>query len=386
MPGSKIEQRRSRQAFSSTRPSRSSRPSWRRRSPPSPAARNGSAASELGDPLAPRVAPGCRRLARWPAWLLRPLPDNRPTTEDRERARRLADPKDVPILAAAIGAGSRLLVTHNVRHVRSGEGVRVVRPRSSGRRARGWRLAGNRCDRPRPWFMTSWRTGPATGATPQRVPPACSTPSALQPAHHDGADDPLLAEDEDGENGQDAEHGGGRHQVVLDEVHVGEADQAERDHLPGGAVDAHQRPEQPVPRPHELDDDQSGQGRPHRGQDHPPEDPELAGAVDAGGVDVFARHDLDRLPHEEDAEHAHEIGSEDPQVGVEEPESAHPQIQGNDHRLEGHHEDPDDGEEEQIARSEEHTSELQSLAYLVCRLLLEKKKKYTPAIVTSDSI
>src|SRR2546425_6116447 len=29
------------------------------------------------------------------------------------------------------------------------------------------------------------------------------------------------------------------------------------------------------------------------------------------------------------------------------------------------------------ARSEEHTSELQSLAYLVCRLLLEKKKSYT---------
>src|SRR2546423_11932813 len=29
-----------------------------------------------------------------------------------------------------------------------------------------------------------------------------------------------------------------------------------------------------------------------------------------------------------------------------------------------------------VLRSEEHTSELQSLAYLVCRLLLEKKKKY----------
>src|SRR5687767_15250149 len=28
-------------------------------------------------------------------------------------------------------------------------------------------------------------------------------------------------------------------------------------------------------------------------------------------------------------------------------------------------------------RSEEHTSELQSLAYLVCRLLLEKKKHYS---------
>src|SRR2546425_6307464 len=32
-------------------------------------------------------------------------------------------------------------------------------------------------------------------------------------------------------------------------------------------------------------------------------------------------------------------------------------------------------------RSEEHTSELQSLAYLVCRLLLEKKKKLTTCII-----
>src|SRR2546425_8145947 len=33
-------------------------------------------------------------------------------------------------------------------------------------------------------------------------------------------------------------------------------------------------------------------------------------------------------------------------------------------------------EQPPVIRSEEHTSELQSLAYLVCRLLLEKKKKY----------
>src|SRR2546425_6308809 len=32
-------------------------------------------------------------------------------------------------------------------------------------------------------------------------------------------------------------------------------------------------------------------------------------------------------------------------------------------------------------RSEEHTSELQSLAYLVCRLLLEKKKKKVHSIL-----
>src|SRR5687767_15635643 len=34
------------------------------------------------------------------------------------------------------------------------------------------------------------------------------------------------------------------------------------------------------------------------------------------------------------------------------------------------------------ARSEEHTSELQSLAYLVCRLLLEKKKKNEFSVMT----
>src|SRR2546422_7545784 len=33
-------------------------------------------------------------------------------------------------------------------------------------------------------------------------------------------------------------------------------------------------------------------------------------------------------------------------------------------------------------RSEEHTSELQSRLHLVCRLLLEKKKRYTDTIVT----
>src|SRR2546425_5523225 len=39
-------------------------------------------------------------------------------------------------------------------------------------------------------------------------------------------------------------------------------------------------------------------------------------------------------------------------------------------------------------RSEEHTSELQSLAYLVCRLLLEKKKKNKSQLnqLTSDYI
>jgi predicted nucleic acid-binding protein len=67
-----------------------------------------------------------------------PVQIYRPTPHDRERARELADAKDVAILAAAIGAGSRMLVTHNIRHFRSGEGVRVVRPRMLIEEVRAW--------------------------------------------------------------------------------------------------------------------------------------------------------------------------------------------------------------------------------------------------------
>src|SRR2546425_4214174 len=56
---------------------------------------------------------------------------------------------------------------------------------------------------------------------------------------------------------------------------------------------------------------------------------------------------------------------------------------GEDHRPAGAGGNPGSGERFETTgrpggigrRSEEHTSELQSLAYLVCRLLLEKKKK-----------
>src|SRR2546425_1731340 len=43
-------------------------------------------------------------------------------------------------------------------------------------------------------------------------------------------------------------------------------------------------------------------------------------------------------------------------------------------------------QEEQQQRSEEHTSELQSLAYLVCRLLLEKKKTTSTSVEVSQYI
>jgi hypothetical protein len=53
-----------------------------------------------------------------------------PLLEERGRFREL--------LAAAIGGRARILVTHNIRHFRSGEGVRVVRPRTLIEEARAW--------------------------------------------------------------------------------------------------------------------------------------------------------------------------------------------------------------------------------------------------------
>src|SRR5229473_8538679 len=47
---------------------------------------------------------------------------------------------------------------------------------------------------------------------------------------------------------------------------------------------------------------------------------------------------------------------------------------------------PHVAETRQVLRSEEHTSELQSLAYLVCRLLLEKKKKKTNCLLPLNKI
>src|SRR3989441_5196127 len=42
--------------------------------------------------------------------------------------------------------------------------------------------------------------------------------------------------------------------------------------------------------------------------------------------------------------------------------------------------------EKQDFRSEEHTSELQSLAYIVCRLLLEKKKLTSNVVLRSEQL
>src|SRR2546430_9684146 len=51
------------------------------------------------------------------------------------------------------------------------------------------------------------------------------------------------------------------------------------------------------------------------------------------------------------------------------------------HAGEPQHHDPREQGLESCARSEEHTSELQSQSNLVCRLLLEKKNNETPMIV-----
>src|SRR3712207_7798034 len=69
----------------------------------------------------------------------------------------------------------------------------------------------------------------------------------------------------------------------------------------------------------------------------------------------------------------------DDDVGLQHPAGGQPDA-GGDEPVDplGHHRGPAVGDRlVEVARSEEHTSELQSRQYLVCRLLLEKKKKST---------
>ena len=63
-----------------------------------------------------------------------------PTAATRRAAKRHAHPKDVPILAAAISAGATILVTHNTRHYRKSEGVRVLKPGALLREIRAWMI------------------------------------------------------------------------------------------------------------------------------------------------------------------------------------------------------------------------------------------------------
>ena len=60
------------------------------------------------------------------------------SARDEAAANGHADAKDVPILAAAIAAGARQLVIHNVRHFRPSGGIRVVRPSVLLEEARAW--------------------------------------------------------------------------------------------------------------------------------------------------------------------------------------------------------------------------------------------------------
>src|SRR3712207_8863941 len=76
---------------------------------------------------------------------------------------------------------------------------------------------------------------------------------------------------------------------------------------------------------------------------------------------LFRSHEAARLPDRRDEGHdAHLAGGREPLRG---------EVRLRQHRL------PQGAFDAQ--RSEEHTSELQSRQYLVCRLLLEKKKQNT---------
>src|SRR5262249_16268610 len=141
-------------------------------------------------------------------------------------------------------------------------------------------------------------------------------------------------------------------QVVLDEVHVGKTHEAHCHYLHLRTAGYHHRPEELVPAPHELDNQQRGNSRLDGRQNHREEDAKLAGAIDAGRVDVIVGDRLDRLPHQEYTEDADQVRGDDARVGVEQSEVVHPHVERHHDRLERNHHDAYDGKEENVPSGE----------------------------------
>src|SRR3989449_9487971 len=97
--------------------------------------------------------------------------------------------------------------------------------------------------------------------------------------------------------------------------------------------------------------------------------PDLAGGIAWNRVDVYFGDE--RAVPRDDAESNYRMAMEALLTHVAIPEARV-------HRIEGERRDLD-------ARSEEHTSELQSRLHLVCRLLLEKKNKKVDTTVASNN-
>ena len=120
--------------------------------------------------------------------------------------------------------------------------------------------------------------------------------------------------------GHDDDGGPGEEQAVVRGV-LALGEQRQRDGQGVGVLGLRddERPEEVVPAAEEGEDAQRRQGRPAQRQDDPREDPQLAGAVDAAGVEQVPGQAEDVLPHEEDPERRGEERQEQARQGVDEP-------------------------------------------------------------------
>ena len=176
--------------------------------------------------------------------------------------------------------------------------------------------------------------------------------SLLDPGVGDGLDEPALGEQEDRQHGDLAHHGPGHEQVPLGHVRALEHRQAQLQGRVLGRGDDDQRPEEVVPRPHELDDRQGGQHRRRERQDDLEEDPEARGAVDARRLLELHGQRLEELAQQEDAEDAAEVGHDQAADAVDEPQVPHDEEGRDEHDLEGDHQRDQQQHEEQVAADE----------------------------------
>ena len=107
-----------------------------------------------------------------------------------------------------------------------------------------------------------------------------------------------------------------------------------------------------VPFAQERQDRQRAQRRSGDGQNDPPEGAEIAGAVDAGGVQQGVRQALHILPHHKQREHIGDAGKDLHLIGVEPADFGEDQIQRRDIEFGRDHHGDQQHQEQRVAAPE----------------------------------
>ena len=163
-----------------------------------------------------------------------------------------------------------------------------------------------------------------------------------------------LENEVDDDAGDDDQCRTGEHDLPRGGQAVGDGQLGDRDHQRVLGVGAQEQdgPEEVVPAGDERERRPGGQRGLHDGHHDAPEDPELAAAVDARGVDDFIRHGEHVLAQVEDTDGRRHTGDDQRPEAVDHAHPSHDDEQRDGARLRADHHGGDDEIEQRVSAGE----------------------------------